>query len=259
MSYYLIHITYPILFVAVLARQLCLPVLAVLFLLSGGALVGAGKLSYAGILLVAVLGCVLADLVWFEAGRISGKRVVRLLCALATDPSYCIRRGRMIFRKKGIRLLLIAKFVPGLDGISAPMAGMLGASRGSFVLHDMGGATLWAAAYITCGFFFAKEMALVTRRVSAFANVLVLVLGVPLLLFLVWKLLHDTGGVEEPPGCRRETWRDRSASLRGGSAWCAGNSGSSTTRSTGDPAEETHCCSPGCWRRHLLPLEKQFR
>lgn len=68
MSYYLIHITYPILFLAVLARQLFLPVPAILFLLSGGALVGAGKLSYAGILLVAVLGCVLADLVWFEQG-----------------------------------------------------------------------------------------------------------------------------------------------------------------------------------------------
>ena len=38
MSYYLAHITYPILFVAVLARQLCLPVPALLFLLSGGAL-----------------------------------------------------------------------------------------------------------------------------------------------------------------------------------------------------------------------------
>ncbi|MGC1296457.1 MAG: hypothetical protein WA869_15595 [Alloacidobacterium sp.] len=33
MSYYLTHITYPILFVAVLARQLCLPVPALLFCL----------------------------------------------------------------------------------------------------------------------------------------------------------------------------------------------------------------------------------
>jgi membrane protein DedA with SNARE-associated domain len=58
-SYYLVHTTYPIVFVAVLARQLCLPIPAVLFLLSGGALAGSGKLSYTGILLAAVLGCVL--------------------------------------------------------------------------------------------------------------------------------------------------------------------------------------------------------
>jgi len=189
MSYYLIHITYPILFLAVLARQLCLPVPAILFLLSGGALAGAGRLSYAGILLVAVLGCVLADSVWFQAGRIAGKRVLRLLCALTSDPSYCIRRGRAVFQKRGVRLLLIAKFIPGLDGIVPPLAGMLGASRAAFIAYDAGGATLWAAAYISCGFFFAKELDAVVRHISIFANALILILGVPLIVFFVWKVL----------------------------------------------------------------------
>jgi membrane protein DedA with SNARE-associated domain len=72
MNYYLIHTTYPILFVAVFARQLCIAVPAILFLLSAGALAGSGKLNYGGVLAVAVLGCVLADLVWFEAGRLRG-------------------------------------------------------------------------------------------------------------------------------------------------------------------------------------------
>jgi len=35
-NYDLIHTTYPILFLSVFARQLCLPVPAILFLLSGG-------------------------------------------------------------------------------------------------------------------------------------------------------------------------------------------------------------------------------
>ena len=59
-NYYLIHTTYPILFLSVFARQLCLPVPAILFLLSGGALAGTGRLSFTAILLVAVLGCRLA-------------------------------------------------------------------------------------------------------------------------------------------------------------------------------------------------------
>jgi membrane protein DedA with SNARE-associated domain len=142
MSYYLTHITYPILFVAVLARQLCLPVPAILFLLTGGALAGAGKLNFVGVMIVAVLGCLLADLVWFEAGRLHGKRVLRLLCALTHDPSFCIRRGREIFAKKGLRLLLIAKFVPGLDGICSPLAGMLGASRVAFLARCRRGVPL---------------------------------------------------------------------------------------------------------------------
>jgi membrane protein DedA with SNARE-associated domain/rhodanese-related sulfurtransferase len=188
MTYYLVHTTYLILFVAVLARQLCLPIPAILFLLSGGALAGSGKLSFPGILLAAVVGCVLADLVWFEAGRLRGKRVLKLLCALTSDPSYCIRRGREMFQKRGLRLLLIAKFVPGLDGICPPLAGTLGASRTAFVLHDAGGATLWAGAYITCGFVFAKQLDEVAKHISAVATLVVLIFGVPLLLLFVLKL-----------------------------------------------------------------------
>ena len=190
MSYYLTHITYPVLFVAVLARQLCLPVPALLFLLTGGALAGAGKLNFVGVLMVAVLGCMLADLVWFEAGRLRGKRVLQLLCALTSDPSLCIRRGREIFAKKGLRLLLIAKFVPGLDGICPPLAGMLGASRAAFLVHDAGGASLWAAAYIGCGFLFARQLDKVAQRLSVAATALVLIFGIPLLIFFVLKLMQ---------------------------------------------------------------------
>jgi membrane protein DedA with SNARE-associated domain/rhodanese-related sulfurtransferase len=188
MSYYLTHITYPILFVAVLARQLCLPVPALLFLLTGGALAGAGKLNFVGVLIVGVLGCLLADLIWFEAGRLRGRRVLRLLCSLTHDPSFCIRRGREIFAKKGLRLLLIAKFVPGLDGICPPLAGMLGTSRAAFLVHDAGGASLWAGAYIGCGFLFTRQLDKVAQRISVVASAVVLIFGIPLLIFFVLKL-----------------------------------------------------------------------
>ncbi len=189
-NYYLAHTTYPIIFIAVLARQLCLPVPAILFLLTGGALAGSGKLSYGGILLVAILGCVLADLVWFEAGRACGRRVLRLLCTLATDPSFCIRQGRVVFERRGVRLLLIAKFIPGLDGIAPPLAGMLGATRAAFLFNDAGGAFLWAGLYISCGFLFAASLDRVERYISVYATALILVFGVPLVLLFVWKLVQ---------------------------------------------------------------------
>jgi len=189
-DYYLIHTTYLILFIAVLARQLCLPVPAILFLLSGGALAASGKLSLGGILLAAVVGCVLADLVWFEAGRLRGKRVIRLLCALTSDPGYCIRRGKDTFKKKGLRLLLIAKFVPGLDGIGPPLAGMLGASRTAFIAHDAGGATLWSGVYISCGFLFAKQLDEAAKHISVVATWVVLIFGIPLVIFFTLKLVQ---------------------------------------------------------------------
>lgn len=190
MNYFLIHITYPILLIAVFARQLCLPVPAILFLLSSGALVGAGRLSFAGILLVAVVGCVSADLIWFQAGRRHGKPVLRLLSAFAPDPSYYIRKGKTVFAKRGLAVLLVAKFIPGLDGICPPLAGMLGASRVAFLAYDAGGAALWSGAYIGCGMVFGGNPDKVARYTSVFAIALILTFGVPLLFFFTWKLVQ---------------------------------------------------------------------
>ncbi len=190
MNYYLLHTTYPILFLSVFARQLSLPVPALLFLLSGGALAGSGHLSFAGILAVSILGCLLGDLAWFEAGRLRGKRVLRLLCAFAPDPSYCIRQSKTKFARKGLPVLLIAKFVPGLDGICPPLAGMTGASRARFLLYDSGGAALWSGAYIGLGFLFAAQLDKAARYISVVADVLIVVLGVPLVIVLAWKLVQ---------------------------------------------------------------------
>lgn len=190
MAYYLVHITYPLLFVAVFARQLCIPVPAILFLLSSGALAGAGKLNFVGILVVAVLGCLLADLIWYEAGRLRGKRVLRILSALSPDPSYYIRKGKTVFAKKGLAVLLMAKFIPGLDGICPPLAGMLAAPRSLFLAYDAGGSALWASAYIACGFLFANQPDRVAHYTSVFATALILILGVPLLFVFIWKLVQ---------------------------------------------------------------------
>jgi hypothetical protein len=64
----LVRITYPVLWVAVFARQLCLPVPAIFFLMTAGALAGRGELRIGIILAVSTLGCLAADLVWFQQG-----------------------------------------------------------------------------------------------------------------------------------------------------------------------------------------------
>jgi rhodanese-related sulfurtransferase len=87
-----------------------------------------------------------------------------------------------------LRVLLIAKFVPGLDAICPPLAGMLGTSRAAFLLHDAGGASLWAGAYIACGFIFARELDKVAQQISVVATAVILIFGIPLLFFFALKL-----------------------------------------------------------------------
>lgn len=85
-------------------------------------------------------------------------------------------------------ILLIAKFVPGLDGITPPLAGMLGTSRAAFMAYDAGGSALWSGSYIAGGFVFARQLDQVARSIPVIATWIVLILAVPLLLLFIVKL-----------------------------------------------------------------------
>ena len=95
-------ITYPTILVAVFANQLCLPVPAVLFLITAGALVGSGSLNFTIIVLVGVVGCLVADYAWFMAGRWGGFRVVRALCAFSANGQHSALRARTRFAQWGL-------------------------------------------------------------------------------------------------------------------------------------------------------------
>jgi hypothetical protein len=39
------------------------------------------------------------------------------------DPHYCAQRAHSIYARWGLRSLIVAKFIPGLDGVTPPLAG----------------------------------------------------------------------------------------------------------------------------------------
>ena len=185
----LVRITYPFLWVAVFARQLCLPVPAIFFLMTAGALAARGELRIGIILAVSTLGCLAADLVWFQAGRRWGTRVIRLLCSLSADPRYCAQRSRNFFDRWGLPSVMVVKFLPGLDAITPPLAGAEGASSAAFLGYDAVGALLWSSLYAGLGYFFADSLDSVAAFLSRFGSVLVLGIGVPLIIYVGWRTL----------------------------------------------------------------------
>jgi len=150
---------YSILFLAVFARQIGLPVPAPLFQLAAGAVAAAGKLGLAPAIALAVMACVLADWPWYEAGLRRGDRVLHFIHRLTTDrPDYHDRNAKKIFARYGVALLLIAKFVPGLDAVAPPLAGTSRTSRLRFLTFEALGASLWASAYAGVGYLFSHDL-----------------------------------------------------------------------------------------------------
>src|SRR3974390_6985 len=114
---------YSILFAAVFVRQIGLPVPGFLFLVAAGALAAAGKLLLFAAIALALIACVLADWLWYEAGQRGGNKVLHFLHRLTRDPDYHDRRAKEMFSRYGLPLLLVAKFIPGLDAVAPPLAG----------------------------------------------------------------------------------------------------------------------------------------
>jgi membrane protein DedA with SNARE-associated domain/rhodanese-related sulfurtransferase len=188
LSNHALSITYLILWAAVFARQICLPVPANLFLLTAGALARGGGLNMSLVLCVGILGCLAGDLVWFEAGRHWGSQIMRILCAFSSDPHYCAQRAHKAFSRWGLRSLILAKFIPGLDGVTPPLAGIEGSERSAFLAYDSLGSFLWTALYAGLGYLFANRLTLIAASMARFGVVLAAAIGIPLACYVAWRV-----------------------------------------------------------------------
>lgn len=175
-------------FFNVLAEQLGLPVPAYPVLMVAGALSVEGRYSWPALLAVAVAACLIADLVWYAAGRRHGSKVLRTICRISISPDSCVRQTESLFERWGIWSLLFAKFIPGFATLATALAGNMRLPLAAFIAVDTLGATLFAGVGIGLGVIFH---AAVDDILDAFASLgrigLVLVLAAPVLfLFSRW-------------------------------------------------------------------------
>lgn len=181
---------YLLLFAWILVEQVGIPLPATPVLIAAGALSAEHKLSFPLALILGVLACVVADSSWFLVGRRYGHHVLRILCKLSMEPTICVRKTQDSFGRRRAVTLMIAKFVPGLATLAAPVAGENGMSFGRFLVFDGIGATLWVGALLSVGRLFGdalKRDPSLLNWVGRFAGVL-LILGI--LGFFIARLVR---------------------------------------------------------------------
>ena len=149
---------YSFLFSALFAHQIGIPMPGPLFLLAGGALAANGKLGFFAVVGLTIVACVSADWVWYEAGRHSGDKVLHFMHRFTRDPDFHDRRAKRVFARFGLPILLVSKFVPGLDAVSPPLAGTSRTSRVRFLIFDAAGAGIYACVYGGLGYVFSHDL-----------------------------------------------------------------------------------------------------
>jgi membrane protein DedA with SNARE-associated domain len=181
---------YALLFVWLLAEQGALPLPSIPLLLACGALSRSGQLNPVLVVLSGMAACLIADNVWFQLGRRRGARILKFLCRIALEPDSCVRKTENAFSKYGVRSLLVAKFVPGLNAVAAPMAGSSGTSLGRFLWFDTLGVLIWMLTYCGLGYVFSDQIETVGLYAMRMGSGLIGLLVALLAAWITWKFVQ---------------------------------------------------------------------
>jgi len=181
---------YPLVFLFVLADQIGVPVPAVPMLLAAGALAGQGWIHFLPAFLLAVSAALASNVVWYWIGRRKGGSVLSLLCRISLNPDSCVRNTAVLFSRYGARSLLVAKFVPGLNTIAPPLAGIVRMPLASFLFYDSLGAGIWVGVLIAAGFAFSYEIEALFASALKMGSFLGVFLLGGLAAFVGWKYVQ---------------------------------------------------------------------
>jgi len=174
-------------FANMLLERAGLPLPAMPLMLVCGALVGDGELAVGPLFGVVLVACTIGDTFWYLAGRIYGRRIMRLLCRVSLSPDSCVRRTEGRFERWGKVTLVLAKFVPGLSMVARPLAGAMRLSLGSFELLNGVGSAVWIGATIGAGVLFHAQISSLLERLRDLGSLAGAVVGVLLAGYIGYK------------------------------------------------------------------------
>lgn len=181
---------YVLLFFWLLAEQGGLPIPSIPLVLACGALAQSGRLNPFLVIFWGLMACLLADTTWFQLGRRRGAKILHFLCRVALQPDSCVRQAENAFIQYGSRSMLVAKFIPGLNAVAAPLAGGTRTSFAKFLLWDSLGALIWIASYGGLGYLFSDQLETMAAYAMRMGSGLGLLLAGLLAAWLGWKYLQ---------------------------------------------------------------------
>jgi membrane protein DedA with SNARE-associated domain/rhodanese-related sulfurtransferase len=181
---------YTLVFAWVFLEQAGLPVPSAPLLLAAGALSGTHQMNLGTAIAFAAIGAIASDSMWYELGRQKGVRVLQLLCRISLEPDSCVRRSQVSFGRNGARVLLIAKFVPGLNAMAAPLAGIIRMGWRRFLMFDILGALLWVSAFTVTGYMFSSDLERVAARAAYLGTWLLVLLLAAFAGYILWKFYN---------------------------------------------------------------------
>ena len=171
-----------------LAEAVGLPLPAALAILTAGALAAYGNLHFYSVFGVAFAAMLSGDILLYFTGRVSGWTLLGFLCRLSANPESCILRSAEYFYRRGKQTLLFAKFIPGINTMSPPLAGSMKMRLEHFLQFDAAGVALYVGAYSVAGYIFSKWLRAITHGLRSAGFAAEVVVGAGLAVYVAYRI-----------------------------------------------------------------------
>lgn len=181
---------YALTFAVLLAETIGLPLPASIALVAAGAAVASHTLTAAGVVGAALAGLILGDIWQFWLGRYTGWALLGFLCRLSMNPETCMLRSAESFYKRGKQTLLVAKFIPGVNTMAAPLAGSMKMPFPQFLRLDFAGCLLYTVTYLLLGYVSRGFLAAVLNSFYVAGRVMEGIIIVALIVYTVYRIVQ---------------------------------------------------------------------
>jgi len=178
----------PLVFLIAFAEFAGFPVAGVPLLLVAGALAKVQGVSVLGLIVLAVIGGLLADYIWFRYARQYPAYVVDMACGLSSNPSACTTHVQRRVVSYGTRYIAIAKILPRSSNLIAAAAGLAEVRGTVFLALDALGLVLWSTLVLGTGWLLASPIDRVIGRLSPVMPFVVGVLIVLVMAATMWRV-----------------------------------------------------------------------
>lgn len=179
---------YSILFAVVFMESIGFPVPGALCLLIAGGAAARGTLAPANCLACGLSAMLLGDALMYSLGKFTGWWLLGMLCRVSLNPEACILQSADSFYRRGRVLLLVAKFLPGINSMAPPLSGSMSMPPAQFFGLDFAGVSLYVGVWFGAGFLFSGFLTAITRGYSAFGDAVSWVIGAGLVLWVGYRI-----------------------------------------------------------------------
>jgi membrane protein DedA with SNARE-associated domain len=145
---------YAVVFLGAVVDAIGVPFPGRIMLITVGSLSGPtadGDGRAAGVILLATMGTVVGDHVWYLLGRRKGRRLFDIYGRVVRLSKPRIVQADRFLRRFGGLTLILARFAATLRVVVVPLAVSRGMSYGRFLAFDLVGALLWSAGFVWLG------------------------------------------------------------------------------------------------------------